>query len=92
METYIVLIPLEDNLDARSQCELIENLNISMPHPNAMNVRSRIATFLSHVPPEVTINIEVEPLTDFMDRVNDQEFEDENYFMSYVNVYPFKSF
>lgn len=92
MKTYIVLIPLADNRDARSQCEMIENLNFSMPQPTAMAVRDRLTKFLSETPTNQLKGIEVEPLTDFMDRVNDQEFDDEAYFMSYVNVYPFKTF
>ena len=31
-------------------------------------------------------NIEVEPITDFMDRFNNEEINPDNYFMSYVQV------
>lgn len=92
METYIVLIPLAENRDARKQCEEIENIHITMLHPNANTVKDRIIKFIGETRTNNLNSIEVEPLTDFMDRVNNQEFEDGNYFMSYVNVYPFKSF
>ena len=91
MKTYIVLISLDKNGDARKQCEFIENLNISMPQPTESKIRNRIFSIIGDDDYNLS-NIEVMSLTDFMDRVNDEEFNVDAYFMSYVNIYPFKSF
>jgi hypothetical protein len=86
MKTYIVLIPIEDNRDARKQCEVIENRIFQTPNPNGINIRNKvIAELEEHNDGEYDLTtIEVEPITDFMNRVNDEEFNVDNYFMSYV--------
>ncbi len=82
MKTFIVLIPTEDNHDARKQCELIENNKYSLDNETAYNI-------LLEVNKSLGLNegskIEVEALTDFMDRVNDEEFNPDLYFISYVH-------
>lgn len=83
MKTFIVLIPLEENVEARQQCELIENNLYIIDNVNAYNVLLEVNKSLGL---ELGSNFEVETLTDFMDRVNDEEFNPDNYFMSYVRA------
>jgi hypothetical protein len=88
MKTFIVLIPLEENGDARKQCELIENMRFEPTDfpcdtVNAQKVRDKVITLIDDDTYDLS-NIEVEPITDFMDRVNNEEFNTDNYFMSYV--------
>lgn len=79
MKTYIVLINVDEERDARSNCELIEN-TVFPDANNAMEVRNRVVKLIDCD----AKNVEVEPITDFMDRVNDELFNPDNYFMSYV--------
>lgn len=85
MKTFIVLIPLDENRNARKQCELIENYKFGEEgvQLSAMNVRDKIITLIDDNTYDLS-NIEVEPITDFMDRFNDEELNPDNYFMSYV--------
>ena len=85
MKTFIVLIPLDENHDARKQCELIMNYKFGEKgvQLSAMNVRDKIITLIDDNTYDLS-NIEVEPITDFMDRFNDEELNPDNYFMSYV--------
>lgn len=88
MKTFIVLIPLKDNRDARKQCEDIENYKFKIGgsvQATAIDVKKNIIELIDDSTYELN-NIEVEPLTDFMERVNDQEFNSCDYFMSYVNA------
>ena len=84
-ETYIVLIPLNDNREARKQCELIEatEMNFHGVKPTALAVAKRIGVDIIGV----DVLIEVEPITDFMDRVNNQDFDSDAYFISYAFGY-----
>ncbi len=84
-KTFVVLIPVVDSVsDPRESCEMIENTNFDI----GGSVQATASDVLGRVMFELGIkkshNIEVEPITDFMDRFNDQEIEAENYFMSYV--------
>ena len=85
MKTFVVLIPVENSLtEPRKACEMIENkkFNISGPvKPTAINVLNKVVFELGL---EHYHNIEVEPITDFMDRFNDEELNVDNYFISYV--------
>ena len=81
MSTYIILIPIEDNINARDICETVENSVYTVENVNARNVLSLLLAEF----PEL-INAETEPLSDFMDRVNNEEFNPDNYFMSYVQA------
>ena len=88
MKCYIILIPLIDNRDARSQCETIENHKFNLSEfqcdtVRANHVKGKVIELLGGGINDFT-TIEVEPITDFMDRCNDSEFNSDNYFMSYV--------
>ena len=88
MKTFIVLIPVENNRDARKQCEDIENATFEVDdYPcdtiSALKMRDKVIELID----DDTYNlqdIEVEPISDFMDRVNDEEFNPDAYFLSYV--------
>lgn len=83
MKTYIVLIPVDNSLcSPRNACEQIEN-TIFQNSENALDVRKKVMFELGI---ETDHNIEVEPITDFMERVNNEEFNPDNYFLSYVYV------
>jgi hypothetical protein len=85
METFVVLIPVDDSLtEPRRACEMIENTKFNIGgsvKPTAIDVLNKIMFELGI---ETTHNIEVEPITDFMDRLNNEELNVDNYFMSYV--------
>jgi len=90
MTTFIVLIPLEENRDARKQCETIENFKFNMAEFNcetakALQVKEKVIELIDDNTYDLS-TIEVEPITDFMDRVNDEQFNDNAYFISYVNA------
>lgn len=85
-KTFIVLIPLENNRNARKQCEDIENTNFDIGgavQATAYDVLLQVNILLGL---NEGSDIEVETLTDFMDRVNNEEFNQDNYFISYVNA------
>ena len=85
MKTFIVLIPVENSLiEPRKACEIIEGTRFDVngsAQATALDVLNKIMLELgvkdSH-------NIEVEPITEFMDRFNDEELNMDDYFMSYV--------
>lgn len=93
MKTYIVLIAVDGSiLEPRKACEILENTKFKIGgsiQTTAIDVRTKVMHILG-----VTMNltkhsdlarsIEVEPITDFMDRVNDEAFNPDDYFMSYV--------
>ena len=83
MKTFIVLIPVSGSLgDPRGACEQLENNKyVAGEFNTAKDVLKKVMYSL-----ELTEDndIEVEPITDFMDRVNNQEFSVEQYFISYV--------
>lgn len=82
MKTYIVLIPVDCGLsNARKACEMIENTKFSINNPNAINVIDKIMLELGI---QEHYNIEVEPITEFMDRFNNEELNVDDYFISYV--------
>jgi len=88
MRTFIVLIPLSGNRDARKQSELIENYNFKIGgavQATALDVQKNVIELIDDNTYDLS-EIEVEPITDFMDRVNNQEFNSDDYFMSYVNA------
>jgi len=88
MKTFIILIPIEENRDARKQCELIENYKFDIGgsvQATALDVKKNVIKLIDDNTYDLS-TIEVEPLTDFMDRVNDEMFNPDNYFMSYVHA------
>ncbi len=79
-KVYVVLIHIGCN-HSRRLCEDMETETIEVKeYLTALKVRDSICDKYD-IPPE---SLEVEPMTDFMDRVNNQEFISDNYFMSYV--------
>lgn len=87
MRTFIVLIPLDENNSAREQCETIENHKFEIGgsvQATALDVKKAVIEFINDDTYPLD-NIEVEPLTDFMDRVNNEEFNPDDYFISYVH-------
>jgi hypothetical protein len=93
MKTFIVLIPLEYNRDARRQCESIESYKFNIGgavQATAIDVKANVINLIEDTfektAGQFLTNIEVEPITDFMDRVNNEEFNPDLYFMSYVRA------
>ena len=77
-KVYIVLIAVK-YFNARRACEYME-ATIIEDTETALHVRNYLCE--KH---EVPLDLmEVEPITDFMDRLNNQEFQEKDYFMSYV--------
>lgn len=87
MRTFIVLIPVNNSLtEPRKACEMIENMKFSI----GGSVQATTIDVLNKVMIELEIkeshNIEVETITYFMDRFNDEELNADNYFISYVHA------
>jgi hypothetical protein len=80
-ETIIVCIPVEPYTNARKVCEAIES--------RAFDDYKELRT---HLDKELGVDYEDEDnpiffsLTDFMDECNDQYFNAESYFISYVKI------
>ena len=88
MKTFIVLIPVNGNRDARKQCENIENSKFIIDaYPcetvRANHVRDEVIKLIDDDTYDLS-GIEVEPITDFMERVNNDELVFDSYFISYV--------
>lgn len=88
MKTFIILIPLANFIDARKICEEIENSHFEVESKTncetvtAYNVKTEIYNIINYK----GVQIEVYPITDFMDDFNNQEIYADNYFMSYVTA------
>lgn len=82
-ETFIVLLEVDVFTDARRVCESIENSTFKLDNVNSWNIAKKIKYEMGIV--EDHNGVEVWALTDFMDRVNDEEFNPDTYFMSYVH-------
>jgi len=88
MKTYIVLIDVDGFDEPRKLCENLENTKFnSSVQATAIDVLINVIQKLG-ITTELSKFIEVEPISDFMDRVNDEQFKnigyDTQYFMSYV--------
>jgi dTDP-D-glucose 4,6-dehydratase len=86
MKTYIVLIDVDGFNEARKLCENLENTKFNIGgsvQATAIDVLMNVIQKLG-ITTELSKFIEVEPISDFMDRVNDEQFNDTQYFMSYV--------
>jgi len=85
MKTFVVLVPIVNSLtEPRKACEMIENTKFNIGgsvQATSIDVLNKIMFELGI---EDSHNIEVEPITDFMDRFNDEDLNADNYFMSYV--------
>ncbi len=85
MKTFVVLIPFKNSLtNPREACEMIENTKFNIGSPGQATSIDVLNKIMFELGIEDSHNIEVEPITDFMDRFNDEELNVENYFMSYV--------
>lgn len=82
MKCFIVHIPASLH-SARTFCESIEGLcfEVSGEYGQARRVQEAICAELGI---NVTDDIEVEPITDFMDRVNDEDYYPDDSYISYV--------
>jgi hypothetical protein len=81
-KTFIVLIPVSGSVsEPRKACELIENTTF-IGATTETEVLGRVIFELGITTSE---GIEVDFITDFMDRVNNEEFDQGDYFISYVN-------
>jgi hypothetical protein len=83
MKLYIVLIPIEGNPDARAQCELIENTKFVTLNPTCIKLKHKIITLISDDTYELS-GLQVWAMSDFMDYSNNEEYNPDGYFMSYV--------
>jgi hypothetical protein len=87
MKAYIVLIPVSDSVEEpRNSCETIENIKFDLSNfpCDTVNAKHVLDKVMFELGINESHNIEVEPITDFMDRVNNEEFNVDDYFMSYV--------
>lgn len=85
MRTFIVLIPVGNN-NSRKECERIANWRFEKEGSvqlTEIDVKKKVVELTKEFIIDFNI-IEVETLSDFMDRVNNQEFNPDDYFMSYV--------
>ena len=80
MKTFIVLIPINSSLDSRNACEAIENM-VLYGQKSTLDVLRELRRRLNT---DHSSDIGVEPITDFMDRFNDEEINPDDYFLSYV--------
>lgn len=86
---YIVLIPSSDSIgEPRKACEMIENMTFEIDHApcDTINAKEVLKEILFELGLETDEGIEVEPISDFMDRVNDELFNVDHYFIGYVNA------
>ena len=89
MKTFIILIPVTDSVDEpRKACEMVENTTFDFKNEkcDTVNATKILQKIMFELGIEIDHNIEVEPITDFMDRCNNEEFNPDNYFISYVNA------
>ncbi len=89
METFIVLIPLEENRSAREQCELIQNTHFKIePKKDGYQklTAHKVLLEIDKVLDTSLEVIEVYDLNSFMDDFNDEEINADDYFMSYVSA------
>ena len=86
MKTYIVLIDVDGFDEPRKLCENLESTKFNIGEivqATAIDVLMNVIQKLG-ITTELSKFIEVEPISDFMDRVNDGQFNEMQYFMSYV--------
>ena len=80
---YVVLLPTDCHEDSRSICGDLEG---SIIYFDIVEVFSAL-TICKEIQKEYEIKgVEVEPMDDFMERVNNECFNPDNYFMSYVSA------
>ena len=85
MKTFVVLIPVNNSLtEPRKACEMIENTKFNIGGSVQATSIDVLKKIMLELGVEDSHNIEVEPITDFMDRFNDEELNVDDYFVSYV--------
>jgi hypothetical protein len=84
MKTFIILIPVVGSIhDPRKACENIENTCFEIEYPNERTVLEKV---LFELGVEDDHLIEVHDISDFMDMLNNEEFIQEMYYMSYITT------
>jgi hypothetical protein len=81
MKTFIILIPLFTNRNARAEAELIEASNLVIGgavQATDVDVHKSVSILIGHK------DFEVESLTNYMDLMNNQDIDSDTYFISYV--------
>ena len=84
MKPFIVLIPVNSLCNPRKACEQLENTMFKTGEYHVPSAQEILKKVVIELELEANHNIEVEPITDFMDRVNNEAFNPDHYFMSYV--------
>jgi len=85
MRTFIVLIPVDNSItDPRKACEMIENMKYNKEGSIQYTTNDILTKIMFELGIDNPHNIEVEPITDFMDRFNDEQLNADDYFISYV--------
>ena len=88
--TYIILMLLEDNHDARAHCEEIEGTTIIVRDgkdvANPDYVRNKLIAMIDDNTYDILNSMEVWDIRDFTTWCNDEQFNPDAYFMSYVYV------
>lgn len=85
MRTFIVLMPVGDFIgEQRRACELIEGTKFNIGGSSQATAIDVLNKVIQKLGLSESHNVEVESITDFMDRFNDEELDVDNYFMSYV--------
>ena len=86
MNTYIVLINVDSGIsNPRGACEGLEGIVFNDINDNltSLKIRNKVLFELG-LTEQDSQEVEVEHITSFMDRVNDELFNPNNYFLSYV--------
>lgn len=84
-KTFIVLIPLAENADARRQCENIEDTTFGLDNITCLEVKKGVIAEINDDTYDLS-GIEVWAMNEFMDWCNDEQFNPDSYFMSYVHA------
>ena len=85
MRTFIVLIPVDSpSLDPRKACEMIENMKYKKEGSIQYTANDILSKIMFDLDIDKPNNIEVEPITEFMERFNDELLNADDYFISYV--------
>ena len=85
MNVFVVLIPVVNSLtDARKVCERLENRKFIVEGSSQATTMEVLEKIMEELNLDTSYYIEVETITDFMDRFNNEILEIDDYYMSYV--------
>ena len=85
MTVFVVLIPAVNSLkEARKVCERLENRKFNIEGSNQVSSMEVLEKIMEELNLDTSYYIEVETITDFMDRFNNEILEIDDYYMSYV--------